>query len=249
MPARKFRSEGPILYDRYQFGYCEWAELDEAGETEGLGGFYGDGYLPYSANPQDPRHLFYMARSLRVPLDRLAMDKKRRYNHREWENHGLQRKLFSKSEFVEQFGDRTADLAQSWMKARFGKAYLGTERYAHIFAKPFLKDVLTWTKNGQLVAFALIVRGGWGAHYWYVFYQNGEAGILPPGHGYLADFLLWARGERLPYAYLGTTYGNGSRYKSRGINAVEFWDGSGWNSDRTELGRLRQADDTPACNT
>jgi hypothetical protein len=240
MPARKFRSEGPVLYDRYQSGYGEWAETGDANDLEEV---YTEGYLPYSGDPGDPRHLFYMARSLRVALDRFATDKKRRYDHRQWENHGLGRQLMAKEDFLEKYGPGTAGLAKDWMEKRFGAAFLSGEKYAYILSKPYLRDILAWTLNGELVAFALVVRGDWGAHYWYVFYRNGGKAALPSGHGYLVDFLFWARESRIPYAYLGTSYGEKSRYKSRGIDGIEFWAGNAWSPDRDELNRLPAADD------
>jgi len=243
MPSRKFRAEGPILYQQYLFGYCEWAEASQDDWESELGEIYSGGYLPYSAEPDGTNHLFYMARSLRVPLDRLALDKKRRYDHRRWEEFGLERHHWTKFEFLEQYGPVTGQLAREWMEARFGEAFLSGERYLYILSKPFLRDILSWTWNGELVAFALIVRGVWGAHYWYVFYKNDPEAQLPPGHGYLIDFLYWARAERLPHAYLGTTYGIKSRYKARGIDGMEYWTGNEWSRDRVRLDELRQRDD------
>ena len=243
MPSRKFRAEGPILYQHYQFGYCLWAEADESAWGSDLEKIYRDGYLPFSGNPRDPRHLFYMARSLRVPLDRMSLDKKRRYDHRQWEIFGLQRHHWSKEEFLAKFGEGTGQLARTWMEARFGEAFLSRERYRYILAKPFLRDILAWTLEEELLAFAFVVKGLWGAHYWYVFYQNDQAASHPPGHGYLIDFLYWCREQHLPCAYLGTTYGIRSRYKARGIAGVEFWDGNGWCRDRVLLDDLRRQDD------
>jgi hypothetical protein len=245
MPSRKFRTEGPILYDRYQFGYCAWVELagSDVQIADDLGETYAGGYLPYSGEPDSPLHLFYMARSLRVAIDRHALDKKRRYDHRQWEAFGLRRDVLPKADFLQQHGAASADLARDWMQSRFGSAFLSPERYAYILSKPYLRDVITWKRDGALTAFALIVRGQWGAHYWYVFYRNGDPSQHPAGHGYLIDFIHWAQAERLPYAYLGTSYGQKSRYKSRGIDGIEFWDGNTWSRDRERLGHLREQDD------
>ena len=92
MPGRMFRSEGPIHYAQYQFGYCEWLELNEGEEVTGV---YEGGYLPFSGRPSDPRCLFYMARSLRVDMRNVGLSKKRRYDHRHWQSFGLARDLQS----------------------------------------------------------------------------------------------------------------------------------------------------------
>lgn len=239
MSTHRFKSEGPVLYKQYQFGYCEWLESTTGRD---LAEAYQGGFLPWSGDPADPRHLFYMARSLRSDLQELSLDKKRRYDHRAWQSFQLVRKCLGKEKFLSEFGEPALQLAQTWMKRRFGEAYLHPDRLRYILAKPFLKDVLTWTADSRLQAFALIVRGDWGAHYWYVFYENNPLILHPQGHGYMVDFLEWVGDQSLPHAYLGTAYGDRSLYKSRGITGVEFWDGNGWCSDKAELARLQQAD-------
>lgn len=243
MPSRKFRKPGPILYGRYACSHGEWLELD--GGTV-PGDAYADGFLPYARLADGGRHLFYMGRSLRIDMARYAMEKKRRYSHRQWQKSGLVREHLDKATFLERYGDRAASLAGGWMKSRFGTPYLDTAEFRHVMEKPFLEDVLTWSQSGSLAAFALIVRGSWGAHYWFAFYRQDEAGTHPPGHGYMGDFLDWVRELGLPYAYLGTSYGLKSRYKSRGLLGLEFWDGRSWINDRELLGQNLHEDDTPS---
>ena len=240
MPSRKFRADSPILYNRYDCRHGEWLE---AASGDDLGEAYQGGFLPYSASSGKDSDLFYMGRSLRVDLGRMKMDKKRRYSHRLWQRFGLARTLLSREAFLERYEAQALVWARDWMASRFGQPYLDESRLEALFAKSFLRDVLTWSGNGHLQAFALIVHGGWGAHYWFSFYRNGSVGDYPPGHGYMGDFLEWARMEGLPHAYLGTAYGEKSRYKSRGLQGIEFWDGLGWNSDREVLSRLRREDD------
>jgi hypothetical protein len=240
MPSRKFRSQGPILYNRYLTGHGEWLE-QSAGEDPGDA--YGEGFLPYSSGTGNGHHLFYMARSLRVDLSRLSMDKKRRYNHRQWMAYGLTRQVMTREAFIATHGHKALEWARDWMATRFGEPYMDDERLSTLLQNPFMRDVLVWSREGKVLAFALIVRGQWGAHYWFSFYHNSRSSDLPPGHGYMGDFLDWARLEGLPHAYLGTAYGEKSRYKSRGINGIEFWDGHRWKADRMELSQLRAMDD------
>ena len=228
------------MYGKYLYGDCRWAEMTDEAD---LAGIYEGGYLPYSGDTEDLRHLFYMARSLRVDTGLFSLDKKRRYDHRIWQAFGLRRTLLPKEEFLEKHGHEMLDLAYRWMEPRFGSASLARPRFAYIMEKPFLREIVSWYRDAELVAFALVARGDWGAHYWYVFYKNGDGGESPSGHGYLVDFLDWCREEKLPFAYLGTTYGQKSRYKSRGIRGVQFWDGNKWNSNRDELARLRAEDE------
>jgi arginine-tRNA-protein transferase len=239
MPMHRFRSEGPTLYNRYQFGYCEWMESTTGQDLQEA---YENGYLPYSADLSDPRHLFYMARSLRVDLKEFHLDKKRRYDHRKWQSFNLVRECLPTERFFQNYGNEPLELAHTWMKQRFAEAYLSKERLDFILKKPFLKDTLLWRDGSALQAFALIVREDWGAHYWFVFYNSNPDKACAPGQGYLVDFLDWAAGENLGRAYLGTAYGNKSLYKSRGIQGIEFWDGNSWSSDRGKLLRFQEAD-------
>jgi len=238
--VKKFRSEGPISYANYQFAYCDWIHLEDSKELKTV---YGDGFLPFSGDPKDPRHLFYMARSLRVNLEHFSVDKKRRYDHREWTDFGLIRSIQKKEAFMALHGESAIEKAQKWMHPRFGEKALSPDRLAYILAKPYLSHILTWSRKDRLTAFALIVRGDWGAHYWYVFYENGGGEKSAPGHGYLADFLEWARSEELPHAYIGTAYGLKSRYKSRGLKGIEFWDGNSWNTGKEKLKQRQEADE------
>ncbi len=240
MPSRKYRLESSISYADFKFGYSNWLEIDTAKD---LIDAYPHGYLPFSGEISDLRHLFYMARSLRVCLDQLELDKKRRYDHREWLSFGLQRQHLAKDNLLQEFGEESLlELAAIWMAPRFGQRALPLDRLAYILRKPFLQDFLIWKQGTELEAFALIVRGDWGAHYYYVFYRNGDSIHAAPGHGYLIDFIHWAREAGHSHAYLGTYYGKKSQYKSRGIKGVEFWDGNGWNRDKKLMGRLLERD-------
>lgn len=240
MPSRKFIADGPNLYGKYLKGSIKWAELTHSTD---LGEIYSGGYLPYSGDTADSRHLFYMARSLRVDLDWYSLDKKRRYQQKAWAQFGLQRVLLSKTAFLETYGSEMTELAYLWMEPRFGEDSLPRERFAYILSKPYLNSILTWQEAGELVAFALLAAGSWGAHYWYVFYRNGTGIPSAPGHGYLVDFIDWARSENLPYAYLGTSYATKSRYKSRGIRGISFWDEDNWSTDKAELAILLENDE------
>lgn len=237
---RRFQSEGPVSYEQYQFGYCQWLEREPG---DALGPIYAAGYLPFSANPEGPPlDRFYMARSLRVRLPAFQIRKDRRYDHRQWEAHALTRRCCSREAFMESCSGEARSLARKWMEARFGEAYLDARRLEQILAGPPLSDVLYWKKEDRLVAFSLLVREDDLVHYWYLFYKNGGETRTPPGHGYLVDFLYWARENSLEQAYLGTAYGLKSRYKSRGISGIEFWDGNRWDNDRVRLHRLQEED-------
>jgi len=68
---RLFFIEGPTDYPRYRFSYRPMMELEP---SDALSEVYARGFLPYSGEPEDERHLFYLARSLRWPLNTLIFD-------------------------------------------------------------------------------------------------------------------------------------------------------------------------------
>jgi len=241
MPPSRYLSEGPVDYGNYRFSYCLWMESSPEAVPDTA---YETGFLPYSADPDDSRSLFYMARSLRINLSRLKVDKKRRYDHRKWETLGLRRSLLSKTEFQHLHGAEAAARAIEWTRRRFKNPWLSPERLTFILQRPFLRDVLTWDRQGRLEAFALVVRGAFGAHYWFVFYNPDPGEGSLQGHGFLLDFLNWARSESVPFAYLGTAYGSRSSYKSRGLSGAEFWDGNAWQADKARLQCLQEGDDS-----
>jgi hypothetical protein len=230
-------AERPILYNRYAIGPGNWVS---AQPNLSLGEIYAHGFIPLSRQHPDPQQ-FFAARSLRIRPSLWQMDKKRRYEHRRWLAYGLQRKVFSKSDFVHSMGKHSMDLAQKWMRARFGVAYLDPERLQFIFSRRQTNTVIAWFRASTLTAYAIVVDGEWGAHYWFVFYATDDAS--PSGHGYLADFLSWTQEKNLPFAYLGTGYGTHSLYKSRGFNGVTFWDGETWCADKERLAGLQKEDE------
>jgi arginyl-tRNA--protein-N-Asp/Glu arginylyltransferase len=73
-------------------------------------------------------------------------------------------------------------------------------------------------------------------HYWFSFYDTKYLEQNIP----LGKWMMW-KGIRIAkdlgctHAYLGNGYLETSLYKSRDFNAVEFYDGNGWNSDLKDL--------------
>jgi GNAT superfamily N-acetyltransferase len=216
---------------RFSYGlFAEWQPGDDPGA------FWDAGFLPWSGDPAEPRHLFYMARSLRVPLAALRHDKKHRYQMRRPPLDRLQLEISPP-------GGPCASLLpvatlQAWMRARFGDRSLAPERLAYILAKPFLNTLLTARLDGEPVAQALVCRGGDAAHYWYAFYDYPRHAGRSLGKWLLTAFLRWAGAEGLRHAYLGTVYDAAAAYKFQGLAAAEFWDGARWNPDIEHLRRL-----------
>ena len=236
---RFFTTEGPVDYASYAFGYRLWLQLEEG---EAAGEAYERGYLPWSDDPEGPQRLFYGARSLRVPIGELKLSKGRRYDYRQWQEHGLKRERLGKQEFLERLGEKKIQrLARQWMKHRYAEPYLSEQRLRFLLASPLFTTVLLWSRQKEdPAAFAFLVEANNLLHYWFVFYSAKERESGVNGSGFLTDFVHFAREEGFSHAYLGTGYGRKSRYKWRGIRPVEFWDGDHWSRDREELNRRQE---------
>jgi hypothetical protein len=239
--VRFFTTEGPVDYGSYCFSYRLWLQLEEGDAPEEA---YERGYLPWSADADGPHRLFYCARSLRVPVGELKLSKSRRYDYRQWQEHGLNRERLSKQEFLGRLGEKKVlRLARKWMKDRYVEPYLSEERLRFLLSSPLFSTVLLWSREKKdPAAFAFLVEAENLLHYWFVFYSAKEGDATVNGSGFLTDFVHFAREAGVTQAYLGTGYGRKSRYKWRGIRPVEFWDGGEWSRDRKELGRRQEND-------
>jgi hypothetical protein len=239
--VRFYTTEGPVDYGSYCFSYRLWLQLEEGDAPEEA---YERGYLPWSADADGPHSLFYCARSLRVPVGELKLSKSRRYDHRRWQEHGLRRERLPKTAFLDRIGEKqVVRLARKWMKHRYEEPYLSEARLRYLLDSPLFSGALLWTRSdGKPTAFAFLVEGENLLHYWFVFYSAKESDAAVNGSGFLTDFVHFAREAGVKHAYLGTGYGQKSRYKWRGIRPVEFLDGGEWSRDREELAR-RQAND------
>jgi len=229
--AREFGHD----YSNYRFGYCRYAEVEGLEEIPEV---YAGGYLPYSGDPADPRHLFYMARSLRVPLGQPIFGKSRRYLQRRFETEtGIEFRVHEKVEFLAAAG-KSGELearVESWVGMRFGQSYMGRERLHYVLSKPWLNTLFEARAEGRAIAYALVCRWPDAAHFWFSFYDPQFRPELSPGLWLMGRSMEWAAGQQLRHIYLGTVYAPSSAYKFQGVNRCEFWDGSAWNADRDLL--------------
>lgn len=236
---RYFSREYSVDYASYRFAYGNFCELEQGDLLDPV---YNFGYLPYSADPSDPRSLFYMARSLRLPLDHLQLSKKRRYLQRQEPMLNFQRRVSGRNELLKTCDGEWIRQVSDWMIKRFGKVYLSSERLHYILSKPYANTLISWESNQQPIAWALVCRGEKMAHYWFCFYNPELPQANSLGKWLLGDFLNWARTESLETAYLGTGYKLQSSYKTHGLKPCEFWDGSQWVLDPDRLKELQAAD-------
>ncbi len=237
---RTFVREYPPQYAGYQFNYGIFAVM-EAGEP--LDELYTAGFLPASQDLAEARPLFYLARSLRVRLSQLSLDKKRRYLQRRGESAGLHWHLQTRQEFQAQASHDWKERALQWVRARYDPPYLTPARLDYLLERPFLSHVATIRRDEQPVAYVLLPIGERVAHFWFSLYDPSCAPELSLGKWILGEALRALAEYGLDFLYLGTCYGSRSAYKFQGMrDGVSFFDGNAWSADVAELERRLRHD-------
>ncbi|MBA3789261.1 GNAT family N-acetyltransferase [Patescibacteria group bacterium] len=230
---RIFRTEFGIEYEKYSFGYALYAELEKDDNPQGA---YEQGFLPNSADP-DLTSRFYMARSVRMPLSDFIPSSENRRIFRKFDG-----------QFSFSYIDRDAIAEEKEFKPMFleyferrhGKNIMGEKRLDGILRSILPLRVVRYEKDSRPIGYVLEVVQPTFSHYWYSAYDLALAE---------SSFGMWlllgaarrAKEEQHAYFYLGTAYGQKGRYKTN-LSPLEFWDGTIWNTDETQLRALIEND-------
>lgn len=220
------RTEFGHDYSTYRFGYCEYATLEEGDRVEEL---YAQGFLPYSAEPAVVGK-FYRARSARVRLSDFSFSSENRRIIKRFET-TLTRKILGRADALADA--RIPALFLSYFAERHGPQVMPRERLDGIFSSPLPLRVLAYEQHGALVAAVIEVADGSFGHFWFSAYDLSlvEQSL---GMWLMLDAAHLAKEEGRSQYYLGTVYGKKALYKTN-LTPLDFWDGSGWNSDIHKL--------------
>lgn len=216
---RIFHREFGTRYESYEFGYTTYAQLEPA---DAYGAVYESGFLPHSADPS-VRDLFYMARSVRIPLAEFEPTSENRRVRKKFDG-SFERSVLSAEELVHDPEFLPCFLEYFW--ARHGERVMSEERARGILASPHPLRGVKYAKDGTVAGYALEVATDRFAHYWFSCYTPAYAGSSF-GVWLMLDAISRAKEEGREYIYLGTAYGAKGRYKTN-FEPLEFWDGSVW---------------------
>lgn len=235
--------ESSVDYGHYSFPYRVLAERENG---ESLSSIYEQGFLPASNDAAEEKELFYLARSLRLDLQNLAYDKKRRYLQRRGQEAGLQTKNCSIKELTERHPD-WLELSISWTKDRFDHPYMTSSRLNHVLRHSFLSEAIATYCEAELVGVTLLPQDLASAHYWFVFYNPNWSPDRSLGKWILGDCARHYKELGLDYLYLGTCYTTKAAYKFQGISSgVQFYEGSAWSNSIDELQKRLRSDEENA---
>lgn len=233
-----FYSEFVKDYSSYTFSYAPYAILESGDEFHTI---YAQGFLPYTGNIDLHYGIYYMARSLRVNLQKFKIGSENRRVLRKFEDITFDRKITP----IESFDIDHPDFLRfcsDYGAARFKGGAMAPERLQYILNSPMLTHIITYVHEGKDIGYVLVCLDNTMMHYWFSFFSLEDFTDLPLGKYLMLDSIVYAQNHGLEYCYLGTCYGAHSLYKVRDFSGVEFSEGGCWNDDVKEL-KLRCKND------
>lgn len=222
---RIFFSESKPDYATYTFNYGIYCIKESHDELPAI---YDRGFLPYSGDIQLKSEIFYLARSLRVDLDRFTDSSENRRMHRKISGLNIQMSVRSKAKVLGE--EAFLPFAQAYAQARIGAA-MPFERLQYILSMSCGTHLFTFLKDREPVGYVLACLNQNILHYWFSFFDLDLMRSHSIGKWMMWKIISWAKENALDYVYLGTCYGDKSLYKVRDHHGLSFFDGAKWNQD------------------
>ncbi len=230
-----FYSEYKKNYESYTFGYAIYA-LQE--ESDSLAELYSQGFLPYAGESEydgskPDQEIHYLARSLRVKLDKFSMSSENRRIDKKAAPFEVQIDVLPKNEFVDDTG--LHDFCKQYAAQRFKGGHMNDERWNYVFKRKCGTHIFRFQLAGQILGYVLAGIDENIVHYWFSFFDLTHMDKFPVGKYLMASVIQWARDNNKSYVYLGTCYGPQALYKARDFKGAEFFDGENWNENIATL--------------
>jgi len=232
-------SEHQVDYNTYTFSYgvyCIKESHDEISEI------YARGFLPYTGNLEIVRDVFYLARSVRINLEKFKDSSENRRVNRIVQELAIRFELIEKEKF--NFQDpHFLSFCSKFAEVRFSGGRMDESRIRYIFGHDILSHVIIFRSLEKIYGYAFAVIRGDMLHYWYAFFDLAYLRSHSLGKWMMWRTIKWAKEQHLRYVYLGTCYKTKALYKVRDHTGVEFFDGVRWNEDVKLLKYLCKRDE------
>jgi hypothetical protein len=217
-------SECAPHYAAHLAPYQVWCVLD-GGETPGDA--FGLGFLP---GAYDLSH-FYLARSVRIRLDKYTPPPRVRYAARQCAD--LSAMLTPVSGF--EFDCAWREMAAEYFTRRWVRSSFNLDSFARLLCSPLTTHVLAFVNPaGRVpVGLAALYMDRNVGYYAGAVYDLSRRRSGIGGH-MMATALAELQQAGSEMVYLGTCYSTNSLYKTR-FPGMEFFNGRRWSSDRDEL--------------
>jgi leucyl-tRNA---protein transferase len=236
-----FFSENRVDYSTYTFDYAIYCLKQSQAELPEI---YEKGFLPYTANLTIEGFIFYLARSLRVELERFDDTSENRRVNRLVEPLGIALEVIRKENF-DLNSTEFQSLCQEYITQRIGDDNMSLERWQYILSRETGTHIFRFSIENKLIGFVFVVMEADMLHYWFAFFDTEYMRTHSLGKWIMWRVIKWAKENDLKYVYLGTAYKSSALYKIRDHKGLAFFDGSGWNNDIERLKTLCKNDLEP----
>lgn len=231
-----FFSESLPDYSTYSFNYGIYCLKEDNSELTEI---FNRGFLPYSGNPDLDYDIFYLARSLRVNLEKYQPTSENKRVNRKLDPLGIELHVITKSDFVQ--NTAFISFCQQYADARMG-GKMPPARLQHVLTKSVGTHLFQFSQATKPVGYVLAAINSEVVQYWFSFFDLDLMQEAPLGKWMMWKVIDWAAQQNKQHVYLGTCYGTKSLYKVRDFKGVEFFDGYRWNDDQGKLKTLCKAD-------
>lgn len=236
-----FFSENRVDYSTYTFDYAIYCLKESQAE---LSEIYEKGFLPYTGNLGINGDIFYLARSLRVDLDRFEDTSENRRVNRLVESLNITLEVIKKTDF-DLNDTEFVNLSQEYISQRIGDDNMSWERWQYILSRETGTHIFKFSIEGKLVGFVFAVLEGEMLHYWFAFFNTEYMRSHSLGKWLMWRVIKWGKENALKHVYLGTAYKQSALYKIRDHKGLEYFDGYRWNKDVERLKNLCKNDLEP----
>jgi arginine-tRNA-protein transferase len=233
-----FFSESQPDYSTYTFNYAIYCLMESTSELPAI---YNQGFLPYTGNPNLGKEVFYLARSLRVDLDRFDDTSENRRVNRKVEPLDIQLKLIKKEDFDLQ-SPEFIRFCTSYAAERFHDGAMSQERLSYVLNRECASHLFEFRTENKVIGYVLAAISDNSLQYWYAFFDTDYMKSHSLGKWLMWRVIRWAKDNKLDYVYLGTSYGQHALYKIRDHKGLAYFDGNKWNSDLKQLKQLCKTD-------
>lgn len=232
-------AESAIDYASYTFPYGVYCVAESEAEFPEI---YAQGFLPYTDRTQLSENIFYKARSLRAYLPELTSTSENRRTDRKLAELDIQTEWVPIKEF-DIYDEEFRNLCNAYTQERFHHGQMAPERLDYVLKHDLSSYIWACTSHGKRIGYVLLSVHGKMVHYWYAFMSLSYLFDFPVGKWMMWNVLKEAAEKGYKYCYLGTVYGRNALYKVRDHNALQFYDGRGWNTDIKMLKSLCKGDE------
>ena len=236
-----FFSENKVDYSTYTFDYAIYCLKESQAELTEI---YEKGFLPYTGNLDIEGDIFYLARSLRVDLERFDDTSENRRVNRLVEPLDVQLEVIKKEDF-DLNAPEFLSFCQEYISQRIGDDNMSMERWQYIISRETGTHIFRFTSEGKLLGFVFAALNNEMLHYWFAFFDTEYMRTHSLGKWIMWRVIRWAKDNNLKNVYLGTAYKASALYKIRDHKGLSFFDGSGWNKDVDRLKELCKTDLEP----